>query len=56
MNFLDKKEVFTPEQVTAMLLHKLKETTEAGLGEKVNDCVISVSWAYQFVAFVLVPC
>lgn len=42
VNFLDKKTVFTPEQAAGMFLHKMKEITEHGLGEKVNDCVISV--------------
>ncbi|KAH3762417.1 heat-shock protein 70 [Pelomyxa schiedti] len=34
--------VFTPEQVVAMLLGKLKTTTEKSIGTKVKDVVISV--------------
>ena len=34
--------MFSPEQVTAMLLTKLKETAEVALKCKVVDCVISV--------------
>lgn len=35
--------MFTIEQVTAMLLTKLKETAESALKKPVVDCVISVS-------------
>lgn len=35
--------MFSIEQVTAMLLTKLKETAEAALKKPVADCVISVS-------------
>lgn len=35
--------MFSIEQVTAMLLTKLKETAEAALKKPVVDCVISVS-------------
>lgn len=34
---------FNPEQVTGMLLGKLKAVSEADLKTPVNDCVISVS-------------
>lgn len=38
----DKSEVFSPEQLTGALFQKLKGTAEAGLeGTKVTDCVIS---------------
>ncbi|KAL1122529.1 hypothetical protein AAG570_002860 [Ranatra chinensis] len=42
VNYLDEEHVFTPEQITAMLLTKLKEISEQALKTKVNDCVISV--------------
>lgn len=35
--------MFSIEQVTAMLLTKLKETAESALKKPVADCVISVS-------------
>uniref|UniRef100_A0A1B6C8J9 Uncharacterized protein n=3 Tax=Clastoptera arizonana TaxID=38151 RepID=A0A1B6C8J9_9HEMI len=42
VHYLDEDHVFSPEQITAMLLTKLKETSEIALKTKVNDCVISV--------------
>ncbi len=35
--------MFSPEQVTAMLFTRLKETAGVALKTKVVDCVISVS-------------
>lgn len=35
--------MFTVEQITGMLLNKLKETAESALKKPVVDCVISVS-------------
>jgi molecular chaperone DnaK (HSP70) len=43
VSYLGKSTVFSIEQITAMLLTKLKETTETALQTKVSDCVISVS-------------
>ncbi|CAL8104143.1 unnamed protein product [Orchesella dallaii] len=40
--FLGEEQVYTPEQVTAMMFTKLKETAEHGIQAKVHDCVISV--------------
>uniref|UniRef100_A0A8C9VNS4 Heat shock protein family H (Hsp110) member 1 n=1 Tax=Scleropages formosus TaxID=113540 RepID=A0A8C9VNS4_SCLFO len=40
--YLDKKHEFSTEQLTAMLLTRLKETAEANIQKKVVDCVISV--------------
>uniref|UniRef100_A0AAU0MTJ4 Heat shock protein family A member 4 n=1 Tax=Urechis unicinctus TaxID=6432 RepID=A0AAU0MTJ4_UREUN len=40
--YLGESQVFTPEQVTATILTKLKDTAEIGLKIKVVDCVISV--------------
>lgn len=40
---MDEEKVFSIEQVTAMLLTKLKETAESALKKPVADCVVSVS-------------
>ena len=37
---------FTPVQIAAMMLSKLKETAETALKTKVNDCVVSVPSLY----------
>ncbi|KAK9509764.1 hypothetical protein O3M35_007003 [Rhynocoris fuscipes] len=42
VRYMDEDYVFNPEQITAMLLTKLKDTSEQALRTKVNDCVISV--------------
>ncbi len=39
--------MFSIEQITAMLLNKLKETAESALKKPVADCVISVSSQIQ---------
>lgn len=41
--YLEEEKVFSIEQVSAMLLTKLKETAEAALKKQVADCVISVN-------------
>ncbi|GMS88203.1 hypothetical protein PENTCL1PPCAC_10378 [Pristionchus entomophagus] len=48
VSYLDKSEVFTPEQVLAALFTKLKTTIEAGVPEikKVADCVVSVPFFF----------
>uniref|UniRef100_A0A4W4H8X5 Heat shock 105/110 protein 1 n=1 Tax=Electrophorus electricus TaxID=8005 RepID=A0A4W4H8X5_ELEEL len=40
--YLEKEHQFSVEQVTAMLLTKMKETAEASLQKKVVECVISI--------------
>lgn len=40
---MEEEKLFSIEQVTAMLLTKLKETAEAALKKPVADCVISVN-------------
>ncbi|KAK3524482.1 hypothetical protein QTP70_029289 [Hemibagrus guttatus] len=40
--YMEEEKVFSIEQVTAMLLTKLKETAEAALKKPVADCVISI--------------
>jgi len=41
MDYMGKSHEFTPEQITAMLLTKLKHTAEEALQNKVKDVVIS---------------
>lgn len=45
---MEEEKVFSIEQVTAMLLTKLKETAENALKKPVADCVVSVSLTVQF--------
>eukprot|EP01111_Echinosteliopsis_oligospora_P011189 TRINITY_DN362_c0_g1_i2.p1 TRINITY_DN362_c0_g1~~TRINITY_DN362_c0_g1_i2.p1 ORF type:complete len:802 (-),score=310.35 TRINITY_DN362_c0_g1_i2:32-2437(-) len=40
--YCNEQQTFTSEQITGMILHKLKKTAEAAIGQKVNDVVISV--------------
>ncbi|KAH1187027.1 heat shock protein 105 kDa [Mauremys mutica] len=40
--YMDEEHFFSVEQITAMLLTKLKETAETNLKKPVTDCVISV--------------
>ncbi|XP_072899946.1 heat shock protein 105 kDa-like isoform X2 [Hemitrygon akajei] len=40
--YMNKEQHFTTEQITAMLLSKLKATAESNLKKPVSDCVISV--------------
>ncbi|KAH3732759.1 heat-shock protein 70 [Pelomyxa schiedti] len=42
VNYTNNETIFSPEQVVAMLLGKLKSTTEKSIGTKVKDVVISV--------------
>ena len=42
VNYLDKEHVFTPEQLTAMLFTKLKDTAEVALKKPIKDCVLTV--------------
>lgn len=41
--YMEEERNFTIEQVTGMLLTKLKETAENALKKPVVDCVVSVS-------------
>ncbi|XP_066169243.1 heat shock protein 105 kDa isoform X4 [Sylvia atricapilla] len=40
--YMDEEHIFSVEQISAMLLTKLKETAESNLKKPVTDCVISV--------------
>lgn len=46
VHYLGEEHIFTPEQCTAMLLTKLKDTSAVALQTQVNDCVISVPSYY----------
>lgn len=43
VSYLNEKKTFSPEQLSATMLTKLKEVAEAVLKFKVVDCVLSVS-------------
>uniref|UniRef100_A0A667ZCF3 Heat shock protein 4b n=1 Tax=Myripristis murdjan TaxID=586833 RepID=A0A667ZCF3_9TELE len=45
--YMEEEKVFSIEQVTAMLLTKLKETAEGALKKPVADCVVSVPCYYS---------
>ncbi|XP_013185650.1 97 kDa heat shock protein isoform X1 [Amyelois transitella] len=42
VNYLGEDNVFSPEQITAMLFTKLKDIATVALQTQINDCVISV--------------
>lgn len=42
VNYLSQEKTFHPEEISAMVLTKMKETAESYLGEKVTDAVITV--------------
>ncbi|XP_012886351.1 PREDICTED: heat shock 70 kDa protein 4-like [Dipodomys ordii] len=46
VTYMEEERSFTTEQVTAMLLSKLKETAESVLKKPVVDCVVSVPCFY----------
>jgi len=53
VRYLDEERLFAVEQITGMLLAKLKETSESALKKPVADCVISVS-CHPFTVILLV--
>uniref|UniRef100_A0A3B4AY19 Uncharacterized protein n=1 Tax=Periophthalmus magnuspinnatus TaxID=409849 RepID=A0A3B4AY19_9GOBI len=46
VTYMEEEKIFSIEQVTAMLLTKLKETAESALKKPVADCVVSVPCYY----------
>ena len=42
VNYKDEIKSFTPEEISAMILGKMKEIAEAFLGQKVSDAVVTV--------------
>ncbi|XP_013134636.1 PREDICTED: heat shock 70 kDa protein 4, partial [Papilio polytes] len=46
VNYLGEDNVFSPEQITAMLFTKLKDIAATALQTQINDCVISVPSYY----------
>ncbi len=48
VNYNDEQTTFTPEEILAMFLSKLKEIVERSQGTKVKDVVLSVrtNWVW----------
>lgn len=42
VQYKNEQKLFFPEEISAMVLHKLKEDTEAYLGQKISDVVITI--------------
>lgn len=48
MKLNGKTNVFSPQEITAMTLKKMKEAAEGFLGEKIKDAVITVPGTSSF--------
>ncbi|NDC54966.1 MAG: molecular chaperone DnaK, partial [Planctomycetia bacterium] len=42
VTFMNEKKVFSPEEISAMILGKMKSIAESYVGEPITDCVITV--------------
>ncbi|CAF4754223.1 unnamed protein product [Rotaria sp. Silwood1] len=42
IDYKNEKKIFTPEEISSMVLTKMKETSEAYLGKKVSEAVVTV--------------
>lgn len=42
VNYQHEEKLFTPEEISSIILLKMKETAEAFLGEKIHDAVVTV--------------
>lgn len=47
VTYMDEEQVFSPEQITAMLFTKLKDTSTVALQAQIYDCVLTVPSYYS---------
>ena len=47
MEYKGEKKIFSPEEISAMILGKMKEIAEASLGEEIKDAVIILNVKQQ---------
>jgi heat shock protein 1/8 len=48
VNFKGEEKEFTPEEISAMVLVKMKETAEAFMGSQVKDAVVTGIYSCSF--------